>query len=76
MSLDKAIEHGKERRKPYRLSARFDPACRHQGGTIPCPYCAGNKQHATRKRELSCVEEEIANLLADILVADVTRDAP
>lgn len=73
MSHDKAIQSGKEHRKPYRLSARFDPACRHQHGTIPCPWCAGNKQHATRKRQLSCVEDEIATILADILVADITR---
>lgn len=28
MSLDRAIAHGKERRKPYRGSASFDLSCR------------------------------------------------
>lgn len=40
MSLDKAIAHGKERRKPYRGSARFDGSCRHGGS---CPYCKNNR---------------------------------
>jgi hypothetical protein len=44
MSLDKAIEHGKEHRKPYYRSARFDRTCR--PGTHwknKCPYCLGNR---------------------------------
>ena len=36
MSLDKAIEHGNERRKPYRGSKAIDPSCRNHGG---CPWC-------------------------------------
>ncbi len=32
MSLDKAILHNKERRKPYRGSKAFDPTCRNHGG--------------------------------------------
>lgn len=32
MSLDKAILHGKEKRKPYRGSKAFDPWCRNHGG--------------------------------------------
>lgn len=54
MSLDKAITHGKERRKPYYKSCRFDRTCRPHGG---CPYCAGNRLHGTRKRELSADEQ-------------------
>lgn len=38
--LDKAIEHGKEKRKPYRHSARFDRSCRNHGG---CAWCEGNR---------------------------------
>lgn len=35
MSLDKAIEHGKEHRKPYRGSKAIDCICRNHGS---CPY--------------------------------------
>ena len=47
MSLDKAIEHGKEHRRPYRNSQRFDPTCRPHGGgrAYPCPYCYGNRMY-------------------------------
>lgn len=64
MSLDRAIEAGKERRQPYRGSARFDRTCRpHGGGTaIPCPWCERNRQHATRRR-----------VLAALLTQDVER---
>ena len=31
MSLNKAIEHGKERRKPYRGAKAIDPSCRNHG---------------------------------------------
>lgn len=42
MSLDKAIEHGKEKRKPYHGSKAFDYTCRNHGG---CPWCVGNRKH-------------------------------
>ena len=32
MSLDKAIEHGKEHRKPYRGAKAVDKTCRNHGG--------------------------------------------
>jgi hypothetical protein len=47
MSFDNAILHGKEHRKPYRKSQRFDASCRNHGG---CGYCRGNRQHANAKR--------------------------
>ena len=34
MTLDKAIESGKEHRKQYRGAKRVDPSCRNHGG---CP---------------------------------------
>jgi hypothetical protein len=37
MSLDKAIEHGKEKRKPYRGTRAISPSCRDR----TCPYCLG-----------------------------------
>ena len=40
MSLDKAIQHGKERRKPWRGSKNFDKTCRNHGG---CDWCKENR---------------------------------
>ena len=48
MSLDKAIKHGKEKRKPYRGGKAIDRTCRNHGG---CPACLSNRMHGTRKRE-------------------------
>lgn len=46
MSLDKAIAHGKEKRKPYRGSRRFDKTCRNHGS---CTYCVDNRTYSNRK---------------------------
>lgn len=46
MSLEKAIEHGKEHRKPYRGSKAIDPSCRNHGG---CPWCEGNRLFKSKK---------------------------
>lgn len=48
MSLDKAIEHGKEKRKPYRGVKAIDPMCRNHGG---CPACAKKRQYKIKRRE-------------------------
>lgn len=47
MSLDKGIEHGKERRRPYRHGKAVDKSCRNHGS---CPWCQGNRRHATEMR--------------------------
>ena len=47
MSMNKAIESGKEHRKQYRGSKAFDTSCRCHGG---CPWCRGNRMHRTEKR--------------------------
>lgn len=47
MSLNKAIKHGKEKRKPYRKSKAVDASCRNHGG---CPVCQGNRQHRHQKQ--------------------------
>ena len=47
MSLDKAIEHGKEKRKPYRGDKLVDPSCRNHGG---CPWCENNRKHKFRDK--------------------------
>jgi hypothetical protein len=42
MSLDKAIQHKKEKRKPYRGAKAIDPTCRNHGS---CPVCEENRKH-------------------------------
>ena len=49
MSLDKAIEHGKERRKPYRGAKAVDCTCRNHGS---CPWCKANRLHKFRDKFL------------------------
>ena len=48
MSLDKAIEHGKERRKQYRHSKAIDHSCRNHGS---CPWCQQNRLHKFRDKK-------------------------
>ena len=47
MSLDKAIEHGKEHRKPYRGSKAIDCTCRNHGS---CLWCESNRKHKFRDK--------------------------
>ena len=47
MSLDKAIEHGKEKRKQYRGSKLYDRSCRNHGS---CPWCQGNRRFKFRDK--------------------------
>jgi len=47
MSLDKAIKHGKEHRKPYTGSKAIDHTCRNYGG---CPWCEENRKYKTIKK--------------------------
>lgn len=42
----KAIEYGKEHRKPYKGSKAIDRSCRNHGG---CDYCLGNRMYKYRK---------------------------
>jgi hypothetical protein len=53
MSHNKAIKHGKERRRPYRGSRRFDHSCRNHGG---CGYCRGNRLYAAVRRVVAADE--------------------
>ena len=50
MSLDKAIEHGKEKRKPYTGSKAFDCSCRNHG---TCSWCLSNRTIQQQKVEES-----------------------
>ena len=47
MSLDKGIEHGKEKRKKYKGSKAIDKTCRNHGG---CPWCLENRMYQDLKR--------------------------
>lgn len=44
--LDKAIEHNKEFRKPYRVAKAVDCSCRNNGD---CPYCYSNRMYKNIK---------------------------
>ena len=46
MSLDKSIDSGKEHRKSFRGSKRFDRTCRNHGS---CDYCKGNRLYSAKK---------------------------
>lgn len=56
MSLDKAIEHGKERRKPYYGSKAIDYTCRNHGG---CTWCEENRKHKFRDKRPPMREERV-----------------
>lgn len=46
MSLDKAIEHGKEKRKPYTGAKAIDCTCRNHGS---CEWCKSNRLYQQLK---------------------------
>ena len=54
MTLDKSIQSGKERRKPYRGAKAIDATCRNHGS---CEWCHGNRTHKNDKRELEAEQE-------------------
>lgn len=61
MSLDKAIEHGKEFRKQYRGAKAVCPSCRNHGG---CDWCVGNRTYKYLKeiqKALDKLKEERYN---------------
>lgn len=47
MSLNKAIEHGREHRKPYQDVRSIDSTCRSHGS---CPWCINSRKYKTRKQ--------------------------
>lgn len=55
MALDKSVQHGKEKRKPYRGSEAVDRTCRCHGG---CPWCLGNRLYRAL-REQARIDEEL-----------------
>ena len=69
MSHNKAIRHGKERRRPYRGSRRFDHSCRNHGG---CGYCRGNRLYASVRRVVAADERLKDATLPDTLGAEIS----
>lgn len=55
MSLDKAIEHGKEKRKPYRGAKAVDPSCRNHGSD---DWAVSDRTYGTQKREEAARQRE------------------
>ena len=47
MSLNKAIKHGKEKRKPYYKAKAVDKQCRNHGS---CDWCKNNRLYKNKKR--------------------------
>lgn len=55
MSLDEAIQHKKEYRKPYRKAKAYSCSCRNHGS---CDYCRNNRL-IQQTRELERIKSEI-----------------
>jgi hypothetical protein len=47
--MEKAIQSGKEKRRPYSRAKAVSTSCRNNGG---CDYCKGNRLHATARRSM------------------------
>lgn len=54
MGLEKAIEHGKEHRKPYQGAKAIDRTCRNHGG---CEWCKGNRTYKYDKQKERAEQE-------------------
>ena len=55
MPLDKLIEKGIEKRKPYRKSKAVDRQCRNHGS---CPVCRDNRLYRDTKRLEAALDKE------------------
>ncbi len=55
MSLYKAIQHGKEKRRPYTGAKAIDRTCRNHGG---CGWCRDNRMYQIR-REIEKAKQKI-----------------
>jgi hypothetical protein len=58
MSLEKAIYHGKEKRKPYYDSRRFDWSCKNHGS---CAYCRCNRTIQSKRQKTNKNLDEQVN---------------
>jgi hypothetical protein len=61
MTLDKAIAHGKEHRKPYRGAKAVDRTCRNHGS---CPAC----QRSRRRKEKAL--ESVRQVWIDVYMGE------
>lgn len=52
--LDKGIKHGKEKRKEYYGTKKFDRSCRNHGS---CTYCAEGRQHFDKKKRSAATQD-------------------
>ena len=59
MTLDKAIEYGKEHRKQYYGSKAVDKSCRNRGD---CDWCKGNRLHNSKKR-IASIDDKMNDLM-------------
>lgn len=48
MALNKAIQYGKEHRKPYKGAKAVCKSCRNHGG---CPWCEGNRINKEKSKD-------------------------
>ena len=74
MSLEKAIEYRKEKRKAYRGSKAFDYSCRNHGS---CNYCVDNRtiqQRRALKQARAQVDELYTTSYLDDLVSGLLTD--
>ena len=55
MSLDKSIEHGKEKRKKRPFAKSIDKRCRNHGG---CTWCLENRLHKYKKKMVKVEYED------------------
>ena len=72
MPLEKAIQYGKEHRKPYYDSRRFDYTCRNNG---KCSYCVRNRTFANRRKE-HCAREESLSWHGESFQEELALDPP
>ena len=73
MSLNKAIEHGKEHRKPYRGSKAIDSTCRNHGS---CEWCEGNRLYQRIKAEEASDEalQEYEEIIMEKVITQITEN--
>ena len=54
MALDKAIEYGKEHRKPYKGAKVVDCSCRNHG---TCEWCRNNRIYRSLREMMRTIDE-------------------
>lgn len=71
MSMEKAIEHGKEKRKPYKGAKAIDHTCRNHGS---CEWCRGARLFFDTKKRTVADDELNAYLAAKLDVIEQSDD--